>query len=73
MGNVQLDLMYDAVARMKYGMTVTEAKGKGICIKCKQEVSLLDSEYENFALCPDCSTKAKSNGQSRNSEAELQK
>lgn len=60
MTGAQQDLMYEAISTMKFGMTVTEAKKKSICIKCKQMVLFLGREYENFALCPDC--RAKSSG-----------
>lgn len=58
MGNVQHDLMYDAIARMKYGMTVAEAKDKSICIKCKAVVSFMNDDYESLAFCRDCSERA---------------
>jgi len=54
----QPDLMYDAIARMKFGMTVNEAQSKGICIKCKRMVSFEDPQYEALATCPDCSAKS---------------
>lgn len=56
---VQLDLMYDNIAKLKFGMTVTEAKSKSLCIKCKRIILFPDNEYENWALCPDCSTGVK--------------
>lgn len=55
MENVHQDLMYDAIARMKFGMTVKEAQSKGICIKCRRIVTFEDRQYEALALCPDCS------------------
>jgi len=57
METVQQDLMYDAIARMKFGMTVNEAKSKGICIKCRQMASFKDPQYETLAICTDCSAK----------------
>ena len=48
------DLMYDAIARIRFGMTVDEAKRKGICIKCRRMVLFEDNQYVNLALCPDC-------------------
>lgn len=59
METVQQDLMYDAIARIKFGMTVDEAKRKGICIKCRRLVLFEDNQYVNLALCPDCLINAK--------------
>lgn len=39
METVQQDLMYDAIARIKFGMTVEEARREGICIKCRWMVA----------------------------------
>ena len=58
MKGVKQDLMYyDAIAIMKYGMTVTEAKKKGVCIECRRIVQFVDRDYDNFALCRECKVK----------------
>ncbi|GFO63627.1 hypothetical protein GMPD_15460 [Geomonas paludis] len=55
---MERDPMYEAISRMKFGMTVTEARKKKICIKCRETVDSLLEEYEIHALCSDCSKKA---------------
>lgn len=52
------DLMADAIAKMRFGMTTTEAREQGVCVKCKQPVleSLLITHYQTSALCESCSS-----------------
>ena len=54
------DLMADAIARMRFGMTTTEAREQGICMKCKQPVRAVEHlvirHYQDSALCESCSS-----------------
>jgi hypothetical protein len=54
------DAMAEAITRMRFGMTTTEAQEQGVCVKCKQPVlpqdSLLISHYRDSALCESCSS-----------------
>ena len=50
--------MAEAITRMRFGMTTTEAQEQGVCVKCKQPVlpldNLLISHYRDSALCESC-------------------
>jgi hypothetical protein len=54
------DAMDEAIIRMRFGMTTTEAQEQGVCVKCKQPVLPLDnlviSHYRDSALCESCSS-----------------
>ena len=55
----------DAFARGLFGMSLSEAQKKRVCIKCKESVldMKLDGvdkeEYDITGLCPNCAIKGK--------------
>jgi hypothetical protein len=60
----KVDMMVDAITKMKFGITATEAQRRGICIKCKLRLTFTDlgalqlKGDQAFGLCVMCSLQA---------------
>lgn len=62
-----MEKLIDDLAKEMYGVTRTEALGRGVCVRCASRMNLDGedpsilplsererAEYENSALCPSC-------------------